>query len=185
LHNEKPFLVRVVGVVRPQFVSRLQLVQAAADQLGIELTPDQGGLRSPARPLLDVIPGVRVEIEDGHVRSLVATEAATVTTGRCGPVTIDRLSPYEYRAISRRLGERLQPRGDGMRRLLAIAASGVVLVGVGATGALAGEVKGPPGTPGVAGSNAGQPTGAVTNSNSICSHSGLNDMNPAQGPIDR
>ena len=72
-----------------------------------------------------------------------------------------------------------------MKRLFVVAASVAVLVGAGATGALAGEVKGPPGTPGVAGSNAGKPTGAVTNSNSICSHSGLNDMNPAQGPIDK
>ena len=72
-----------------------------------------------------------------------------------------------------------------MRRLFLVVASVSVLVGAGASGAFAGEVKGPPGTPGVAGSNSGQPTGAVANSNSICSHSGLNDMNPDQGPIDK
>ena len=72
----------------------------------------------------------------------------------------------------------------GKKRLFAIAVCAFVLVGVSASGALAGEVKGPPGTPGVAGSNAGEPTGAVTNSNSICYSNGLNDMNPNQGPID-
>ena len=70
-----------------------------------------------------------------------------------------------------------------MKRLLMVVVSAAVLAAAGASGAFAGEVKGPPGTPGVAGSNAGEPTGAVTNSNSVCSHSGLNDMNPDQGPI--
>ena len=68
-----------------------------------------------------------------------------------------------------------------MKRLLVVAASAAMLVGVSASGALAGEVKGPPGTPGVAGS-AGEPTAARTNSNSICSYSGLNDMK--NGPLD-
>jgi hypothetical protein len=72
-----------------------------------------------------------------------------------------------------------------MKRFLVVAASFALLVGAAASGASAGEVKGPPGTPGVAGSNAGEPTGAVANSNSICSHSGLNDMQPGQGPIDQ
>jgi hypothetical protein len=70
------------------------------------------------------------------------------------------------------------------RSLLAVAVSAVALVGVSASGALAGEVKGPPGTPGVAGSGSGEPTGAVANSNSICYSNGLNDMNLGQGPID-
>jgi hypothetical protein len=56
---------------------------------------------------------------------------------------------------------------------------------VGAGAALAGEVQGPPGTPGVAGSGSGNRTGAPAHSNSICSYNGLNDMNPAQGPIDQ
>jgi hypothetical protein len=50
--------------------------------------------------------------------------------------------------------------------------------------ALAGEVQGRPGTPGVPFSGSGNRTGAPAHSNSICSYNGLNDMNPAQGPID-
>jgi hypothetical protein len=72
----------------------------------------------------------------------------------------------------------------GKKRLLAVAVCAAALAGVGANAALAGEVKGPPGTPGVAGSGSGAPTGAVANSNSICYSNGLNDMNPAQGQID-
>jgi hypothetical protein len=51
--------------------------------------------------------------------------------------------------------------------------------------ALAGEVKGPHGTPGVAGS--AQPDGSVpslSHANSICAASGLNDMLTNQGQID-
>jgi hypothetical protein len=55
---------------------------------------------------------------------------------------------------------------------------------VGATAAYAGEVHGPPGTPGQPFSGSNERTGAPANSNSICSYNGLNDMNPAQGPID-
>jgi hypothetical protein len=72
----------------------------------------------------------------------------------------------------------------GKMRLLAVAVCAAAIAGAGASGALAGEVKGPPGTPGVAGSGSGKPTGAVANSNSICYSNGLNDMNPDQGPID-
>jgi hypothetical protein len=50
--------------------------------------------------------------------------------------------------------------------------------------AFAGEVTGPPGTPGEAGSGSGVRTGAPAHSQSICSYNGLNDMNPEQGPID-
>jgi hypothetical protein len=50
--------------------------------------------------------------------------------------------------------------------------------------AIAGEITGPPGTPGQAGSATGKQTGAFSNSNSICAFNGLNDMNPNQGPID-
>jgi hypothetical protein len=48
---------------------------------------------------------------------------------------------------------------------------------------LAGEVTGPPGTPDVPFSGSGVRTGAFYNANSICAFNGLNDMNPAQGPI--
>ena len=60
---------------------------------------------------------------------------------------------------------------------------GVALAGAGAGVATAGEVTGPPGTPGQAFSGSGVRTGAPAHSNSICSYNGLNDMNPAQGPI--
>ena len=50
--------------------------------------------------------------------------------------------------------------------------------------AFAGEITGPPGTPGVEGSASGHRTPAVTNARSGCAANGLNDMNPAQGQID-
>jgi hypothetical protein len=72
-----------------------------------------------------------------------------------------------------------------MKRLLTVAISAVALTGAGATGALAGEVVGPPGTPGVPGS--AQPddsTAALSHANSACAASGLNDMLADQGQID-
>jgi hypothetical protein len=57
------------------------------------------------------------------------------------------------------------------------------LVGAGTNLAYAGEVTGQPGTPGVEFSGSGNATGAPLHSNSICSYNGLNDMNPAEGPI--
>jgi len=71
-----------------------------------------------------------------------------------------------------------------MKCLLATVVSAVALVGAGAGVALAGEVQGPPGTPNQPFSGSGNRTGAPAHSNSICSYNGLNDMNPAQGPID-
>jgi len=59
-----------------------------------------------------------------------------------------------------------------------------LVLSLSASAALAGEVQGPPGTPGVAFSGSGNRTGAPAHSNSICSYNGLNDMNPQQGPID-
>jgi hypothetical protein len=58
-----------------------------------------------------------------------------------------------------------------MKRLLTVAISVVALAGAGATGALAGEVKGPPGT-----LNNTNETGAPSHANSACAFSGLNDM---------
>lgn len=58
-----------------------------------------------------------------------------------------------------------------MRRLLVTAASVAMLVAAGATGALAGEVKGPPNQV-----NNTNDTGAPANANSNCAYSGLNDM---------
>ena len=75
-----------------------------------------------------------------------------------------------------------------MRRLLVVAASIAVLVSAAASGAFAGEVKGPPGTPcggpnqPACNPNEGNRTGAPEHSNSACSFSGLNDMNPENGP---
>src|SRR5687767_11166480 len=66
-----------------------------------------------------------------------------------------------------RLGERKMDK----KRLFAISLGVATLLGVSTGGALAGEVKGPPGT--VDNTNA---TGAPTNSNSNCSYSGLNDF---------
>ena len=64
-----------------------------------------------------------------------------------------------------------------MRRKLSTAACAAVFIGLSAAPALAGEVVGPPGNPDA---GAGHPTAAVTNANSICAYSGLNDFN--QGP---
>jgi hypothetical protein len=70
------------------------------------------------------------------------------------------------------------------KSFFAAAVCAVAVTGVSASVAVAGEVQGPPGTPGVAFSGSGDRTAAPANSNSICSYNGLNDMNPNQGPID-
>ena len=56
-------------------------------------------------------------------------------------------------------------------RLLAVAACAAVFVGVGASAALAGEVKGPP----TGGTPTTNNTGAEGHARSLCSFSGLND----------
>jgi hypothetical protein len=71
-----------------------------------------------------------------------------------------------------------------MRRKLSTAFCGFVLAGAFAGAAFAGEVTGQPGTPGVPFSGSGVRTGAPAHTNTNCSYNGLNDMNPAQGPID-
>ena len=73
-----------------------------------------------------------------------------------------------------------------MKRILMVAISAAVLVGAGASGAFAGEVKGPPGTPcggdtGVTCDHNTNTTGALDHANSACAASGLNDMDPAAG----
>jgi hypothetical protein len=71
------------------------------------------------------------------------------------------------------------------RSMLATAFCAVAVVGAGAGAALAGEVKGPPGTgPRTQDEVNAARTAAPAHSNSICSYSGLNDMIPGQGPID-
>jgi hypothetical protein len=63
-----------------------------------------------------------------------------------------------------------------MKRLLMVAATLAVLVGAGASGAFAGEVKGPPGQP-----DNTNTTGALEEANSACAASGLNDFDSAEG----
>ena len=70
-----------------------------------------------------------------------------------------------------------------MRKTLAVMVCAVAVAGFSGGVAFAGEVAGPPGTPGVAGSGSGKQTGAFSNANSICAFNGLNDMNLDQGPI--
>lgn len=65
----------------------------------------------------------------------------------------------------------------GMRRMLAVVAGVVAVVGLGAGSAFAGEVTGN-----------GKPTGAPDNANSICVFSGQNDVpegDPEEGPPGR
>ena len=76
-----------------------------------------------------------------------------------------------------------------MKRLLLVAASVAVLAAAGASGAFAGEVKGPPGKPCTTDPVTGvtdcvhntNTTGALDHANSPCAASGLNDMDPAEG----
>jgi hypothetical protein len=63
-----------------------------------------------------------------------------------------------------------------MKRLFMVAATVAVLVGAGASGAFAGEVKGPPGQ-----LNNTNTTGALEHANSACAASGLNDFDSAEG----
>jgi hypothetical protein len=63
-----------------------------------------------------------------------------------------------------------------MKRLLVVAACAAVLVGAGASGAFAGEVKGPPNQP-----NNTNETGALDHANSACAASGLNDFDSTAG----
>ena len=63
-----------------------------------------------------------------------------------------------------------------MKRLFVVAVSTAVLAGAGASGALAGEVKGPPNQP-----NNTNETGALDHANSACAASGLNDLDSTEG----
>jgi hypothetical protein len=73
-----------------------------------------------------------------------------------------------------------------MRRTFATFACAIAIAGMSAGAALAGEVIGPPGTPGQVGSGSGIDTGAPAHASSICAFNGLNDMGPpaTQGPDD-
>jgi hypothetical protein len=72
------------------------------------------------------------------------------------------------------------PRG---KTLIATAVSAIAMTGLGSGVALAGEVTGPPGTPGVIGSGSENPTGAPEHANSICAFSGQNDFRAENGQI--
>jgi hypothetical protein len=67
---------------------------------------------------------------------------------------------------------------------LATAVCTLAIVGASAGAAFAGEVKGPPGTPGVFGSGSEEDTAAPTHANSICAFSGLNDFREGFGQIE-
>jgi hypothetical protein len=64
-------------------------------------------------------------------------------------------------------------------RLFVAAASVVGVIGLGASPAFAGEVKGPPGT-----TNNTNVTGALDHANSACAASGLNDLDTSEGQSD-
>jgi hypothetical protein len=63
-----------------------------------------------------------------------------------------------------------------VKRLFVVASSVALLVSAGASGAFAGEVKGPPNQ-----QNNTNATGALDHANSACAASGLNDFDPAEG----
>ncbi len=64
----------------------------------------------------------------------------------------------------------------GKRRFFAAALCAAVFAGGSVSAALAGEVKGPPGTP-----NNTNETGALDHANSACAASGLNDFDSEAG----
>ncbi|HET8752235.1 MAG TPA: hypothetical protein VFM43_06870 [Gaiellaceae bacterium] len=70
-----------------------------------------------------------------------------------------------------------------MKRALVAAIGALAFAGLGATGALAGEVKGPPGVPcsGTDCIHNTNVTGALDHASSACAASGLNDMDPNAG----
>jgi hypothetical protein len=67
---------------------------------------------------------------------------------------------------------------------LATAVCTLAIVAAGAGAAFAGEVKGPPGTPGAIGSGSEEDTAAPTHAHSICAFSGLNDFRFENGQIE-
>jgi hypothetical protein len=73
-----------------------------------------------------------------------------------------------------------------MQRKFAAVICAAVVVGLSSGAALAGEVKGPPGTPDPTNPVPGTsgPTAAPDHANSACAFSGLNDMIVGQGPTD-
>ena len=70
------------------------------------------------------------------------------------------------------------------RSIFATALCAVAMAGIGSAAAVAGEVTGPPGTPGEIGSGSERPTGAPEHANSICAFSGQNDFRAENGQIE-
>jgi hypothetical protein len=70
-----------------------------------------------------------------------------------------------------------------MGKKFAAAICAAAILGLSGSAALAGEVQGPPGIPGVEFSGSGEETGAPAHASSICAYNGLNDMDPDQGQI--
>jgi hypothetical protein len=70
----------------------------------------------------------------------------------------------------------------GRKRVLAVAVCVLAVAGLSASSALAGEVKGPPGSAATA-QPGGNPdkTGALDHANSACAASGLNDFDSLEG----
>ena len=64
--NDEPLLVGVMRVVRPEPVAGLELVHAAADELGVDVRADPRILAAPSGPILRAIPFVAVQVEDLH-----------------------------------------------------------------------------------------------------------------------
>lgn len=81
--------------------------------------------------------------------------------------------PQSYRGVH--IMHRRTKSGSA-KRLLLSAATVAVLMAAGASAALAGEVKGPPGQ--IDNTNT---TGALEHANSACAASGLNDYDPHEG----
>ena len=104
----------------------------------------------------------------------VFRESTRIVDGRSGRQYGATLTPGERPTPG---GAFVARRGKQMKRLLVVAATAAVLVGSTAGGALAGEVKGPPGQL----DNTNE-TGAPANANSNCAFSGLNDFD-SQDPV--
>jgi hypothetical protein len=68
--------------------------------------------------------------------------------------------------------------GRTKKLLCAVAVCASAVVGVGASAAYAGEVKGPPGTP-----SSTNETGALDHAHSACAANGLNDLTPGEGQL--
>jgi len=65
------------------------------------------------------------------------------------------------------------------KKLLVTAASALLIVGAASSAAIAGEIKGPPGT-----ADSANVTGALDHAQSACAASGLNDLDTEEGQND-